>query len=77
MSLPSIGAAFAAVLLVFFTSAQLLYNVFSPVLGWLFSAFGVGLSHGEANVITIVLVVTVGIAIVSKLMRSFAGGYTD
>ncbi len=77
MSLPSIGAAFAGILLLFFTSAQLMYNIFSPVLSWLFSAFGLDLTEGEANLITIVLVVSVGLAIINKLMKNFAGGYTD
>ena len=77
MSLPSIGAAFAGILLLFFTSAQLMYNIFSPVLSWLFSTFGLDLTKGEANLITIVLVVCVGLAIINKLMKNFAGGYTD
>ena len=54
-----------------------MYNIFSPVLSWLFSAFGLDLTEGEANLITIVLVVSVGLAIINKLMKNFAGGYTD
>ena len=54
-----------------------MYNIFSPVLSWLFSTFGLDLTKGEANLITIVLVVCVGLAIINKLMKNFAGGYTD